>query len=222
MKQVGVLALQGAFIEHEKMLEQLGVSCIELRNKEDLEKPYDGIILPGGESTVQGKLLKELDMFDTIKKQIEAGMPVLATCAGLILLAKDIKDQEETYFGTIPMCVKRNAYGRQLGSFFTTKEVDGVGEVPMTFIRAPYVESVEDGVKVLAEVDGNIVGAIWARIMDDYGHIDENTPSLAMSVLKAYRSMGIGTSLLTQNAVNGKKLLVMQSFLYLFKRTIMQ
>ena len=90
MKKVGVLALQGAFIEHEKMLEQLGVFCIELRNKEDLEKPYDGIILPGGESTVQGKLLKELDMFDTIKKQIEEGMPVLATCAGLILLAKDI------------------------------------------------------------------------------------------------------------------------------------
>ena len=83
MKQVGVLALQGAFIEHEKMLEQLGVSCIELRNKEDLEKPYDGIILPGGESTVQGKLLKELDMFDTIKKQIEAGMPVLATVQDL-------------------------------------------------------------------------------------------------------------------------------------------
>ena len=135
MKQVGVLALQGAFIEHEKMLEQLGVSCIELRNKEDLEKPYDGIILPGGESTVQGKLLKELGMFDTIKKQIEEGMPVLATCAGLILLAKEIKDQEETYFGTIPM----------------------------TFIRAPYVESVEEGVKVLAEVDGNIVGVEYGN-----------------------------------------------------------
>lgn len=135
MKQVGVLALQGAFIEHEKMLEQLGVSCIELRNKEDLEKPYDGIIVPGGESTVQGKLLKELDMFDTIKKQIEEGMPVLATCAGLILLAKEIKDQEETYFGTIPM----------------------------TFIRAPYVESVEEGVKVLAEVDGNIVGVEYGN-----------------------------------------------------------
>ena len=135
MKQVGVLALQGAFIEHEKMLEQLGVSCIELRNKEDLEKPYDGIILPGGESTVQGKLLKELGMFYTIKKQIEEGMPVLATCAGLILLAKEIKDQEETYFGTIPM----------------------------TFIRAPYVESVEEGVKVLAEVDGNIVGVEYGN-----------------------------------------------------------
>ena len=148
MKKVGVLALQGAFIEHEKMLEQLGVSCIELRNKEDLEKPYDGIILPGGESTVQGKLLKELDMFDTIKKQIEEGMPVLATCAGLILLAKDIKDQEETYFGTIPM----------------------------TFIRAPYVESVEEGVKVLAEVDGNIVGVEYGNQIGAAFHpeLDEN------------------------------------------------
>lgn len=148
MKKVGVLALQGAFIEHEKMLEQLGVSCIELRNKEDLEKPYDGIILPGGESTIQGKLLKELDMFDTIKKQIEEGMPVLATCAGLILLAKDIKDQEETYFGTIPM----------------------------TFIRAPYVESVEEGVKVLAEVDGNIVGVEYGNQIGVAFHpeLDEN------------------------------------------------
>lgn len=148
MKKVGVLALQGAFIEHEKMLEQLGVSCIELRNKEDLEKPYDGIILPGGESTVQGKLLKELDMFDTIKKQIEEGMPVLATCAGLILLAKDIKDQEETYFGT----------------------------VPMTFIMAPYVESVEEGVKVLAEVDGNIVGVEYGNQIGVAFHpeLDEN------------------------------------------------
>lgn len=148
MKKVGVLALQGAFIEHEKMLEQLGVFCIELRNKEDLEKPYDGIILPGGESTFQGKLLKELDMFDTIKKQIEEGMPVLATCAGLILLAKDIKDQEETYFGTIPM----------------------------TFIRAPYVESVEEGVKVLAEVDGNIVGVEYGNQIGVAFHpeLDEN------------------------------------------------
>lgn len=148
MKKVGVLALQGAFIEHEKMLEQLGVSCIELRNKEDLEKPYDGIILPGGESTVQGKLLKELGMFDTIKKQIEEGMPVLATCAGLILLVKDIKDQEETYFGT----------------------------VPMTFIRAPYVESVEEGVKVLAEVDGNIVGVEYGNQIGVAFHpeLDEN------------------------------------------------
>ena len=159
MKKVGVLALQGAFIEHEKMLEQLGVSCIELRNKEDLEKPYDGIILPGGESTVQGKLLKELDMFDTIKKQIEAGLPVLATCAGLILLAKDIKDQEETYFRTIPMCVKRNAYGRQLGSFYTEDEMKEIGKIPMTFIRAPYIDDVYGEAEILAVVDGKVVAA---------------------------------------------------------------
>ena len=81
---VAVLALQGAFAEHEKVLKHLGVNCIELRQAKDLETPYDGIILPGGESTVQGKLLKELGMFDTIKEQIENGMPVLATCAGLI------------------------------------------------------------------------------------------------------------------------------------------
>ena len=91
-------------------------------------------------------------------------MPVLATCAGLILLAKDIKDQEETYFGTIPMCVKRNAYGRQLGSFhYAEGEFVGIGTFPMEFIRAPYVESVSDGVEVLAEVDGRIVGVRYGK-----------------------------------------------------------
>ena len=82
---IAVLALQGAFAEHEKMIRSLGADCIELRQAEDLKKHYDGLILPGGESTVQGKLLRELGMFDTIKKQIEDGLPVLATCAGMIL-----------------------------------------------------------------------------------------------------------------------------------------
>ena len=91
MKQVGVLALQGAFIEHEKMLEQLGVSFIELRNKEDLEKPYNGIILPGGESTVQGKLLKELDMFDTIKKQCARTVAFIGF--GTLNIKKQISNQ---------------------------------------------------------------------------------------------------------------------------------
>ena len=156
--KVGVLALQGAFIEHEKTLEELGATCVELRNKEDLKQDYDRLVLPGGESTVQGKLLKELDMFDTIKEQIAGGMPVLATCAGMILLASDIENDDKTYLGTIPMAVKRNAYGRQLGSFHTESEVDGIGEVPMTFIRAPYVADVADDVKVLATVDDKIVG----------------------------------------------------------------
>lgn len=101
--KIGVLALQGAFAEHEKVLEQLDAECIELRQARDLSEPYDALVLPGGESTVQGKLLKELGMFDTIKSQIENGMPVLATCAGAILLAEtidgQIKGQPEQYFG---------------------------------------------------------------------------------------------------------------------------
>lgn len=125
--KIGVLALQGAFAEHEKVLEQLGAECIELRQDRDLSEPYDALVLPGGESTVQGKLLKELGMFDTIKSQIQNGMPVLATCAGAILLAEtidgQIKGQPEQYFGTIPMCIRRNAYGRQLGSFHTEAQV---------------------------------------------------------------------------------------------------
>lgn len=100
---IAVSALQGAFIEHEKILEKLGVSCIELRQKEDLNNHYDGIILPGGESTVQGKLLRELDMFDTIKAQIKQGLPVLATCAGMILLAENIDNDSTSHFQTIPM-----------------------------------------------------------------------------------------------------------------------
>lgn len=154
---IAVSALQGAFIEHEKILEKLGVSCIELRQKEDLNNHYDGIILPGGESTVQGKLLRELDMFDTIKAQIKQGLPVLATCAGMILLAENIDNDSTSHFQTIPMTVKRNAYGRQLGSFYTEEDFKGIGKIPMTFIRAPYVESVSDDIEVLATVENHIV-----------------------------------------------------------------
>ena len=155
--KVAVLAVQGAFIEHEKVLGELGVETIELRKKEDLKKSYDGLILPGGESTTQGKLLHELGMFDHIKTQIQNGLPVLATCAGLILLAKDLSNDERTYFQTLPVTVKRNAYGRQLGSFFTVGEVKGMGEIPMEFIRAPYIEEVDEDVEVLAKVEENIV-----------------------------------------------------------------
>ena len=161
--KVGVLALQGAFIEHEKKLEKLGVECIELRQKKDLEQDFDGLILPGGESTVQGKLLKELDMFDILQKRIQDGLPTLATCAGLILLAKEIENQNQTYFSTIPMMVKRNAYGRQLGSFHTIEEMKGIGKVPMTFIRAPYIESVQDGVGILSKVNDNIIAVQYKK-----------------------------------------------------------
>lgn len=157
--KVAVLALQGAFIEHKKMMESLGAECVEIRQKKDLDQPFSGLLLPGGESTVIGKLLKELDLFDELKSRIENGLPVFGTCAGLILLAQRLSNDEHVYFGTLPVTVKRNAYGRQLGSFHITARMKEVGEIPMTFIRAPYIESAEEekGVKILAEVDGKIV-----------------------------------------------------------------
>lgn len=154
---IAVLAVQGAFAEHENVLERLGIPYVELRKKEDLSIKYDGLILPGGESTVQGKLLRELGMFDTIKEQIQDRMPVLATCAGMILLADKVENDHREYFKTLPVTVKRNAYGRQLGSFYTEQEFKGIGVIPMTFIRAPYIDSVENGVDILSKENGHIV-----------------------------------------------------------------
>ncbi|MHB8130975.1 MAG: pyridoxal 5'-phosphate synthase glutaminase subunit PdxT [Mobilitalea sp.] len=162
MKRIGVLAVQGAFAEHIRIIEQLGAEGFEIRQKADLiGQKMDGIILPGGESTVIGKLLKELDMFEDLKQMILNGLPVMGTCAGLILLAKNITNDDCSYLGTMDITVKRNAYGRQLGSFYTFGEFQGIGKIPMTFIRAPYIESVSEaeGVEVLARVDGNIVAA---------------------------------------------------------------
>lgn len=160
--KIGVLAVQGAFIEHQKKLETIGVDHFEIRQKKDLLQDFDGLILPGGESTVMGKLLKDLDLFDILHEKIKNGLPVLGTCAGLILLASDISNQEEnktsvSQFATLPVKVKRNAYGRQLGSFSTTADVKHIGNIPLRFIRAPYIESVDDDVQILAKVDGNIV-----------------------------------------------------------------
>lgn len=155
-----VLAVQGAFVEHERMLAELGEKCVELRQASDLLKPFDRLVLPGGESTTQGKLLDELRMLEPLRSRIADGMPVLATCAGLILLAQrlDAHDNKGTpRLATMDVLVQRNAYGRQLGSFHATGEVAGVGEVPMTFIRAPFVVEAGPGVEKLAEVDGRIV-----------------------------------------------------------------
>lgn len=162
MKRVGVLALQGAFAEHIQRIEQLGAEAFEIRQKEDLKSgPIDGLILPGGESTVIGKLLKELELFDPIQRLIQNGLPVMGTCAGLILMAKKISNDENCYLATMDITVKRNAYGRQLGSFYTVSNLKGIGDIDMTFIRAPYIESVDTGkgVEILAQVDGNIVAA---------------------------------------------------------------
>ena len=153
---IGVLAVQGAFIEHEKMLEALGATTFEIRQKKDLEQHMDGLILPGGESTVMGKLLKELALYEPLKAMIEGGLPVFGTCAGMILLADELSNDEKRHFATLPVTVRRNAYGRQLGSFHARAQMKDVGEIPMTFIRAPYVEQTR-GAEVLATVDDNIV-----------------------------------------------------------------
>lgn len=156
---IAVLALQGAFIEHINMLHKLNVETIELRQRKDLDQHFDGLIIPGGESTVMGKLLHDLDMFDILKEEIEKGLPVFGTCAGMILLAKHIDDDPTVHLGTLDILVKRNAYGRQTGSFYTVSNFKGIGDIPMTFIRAPYIKEVYDGVDILAKVDGNIVAA---------------------------------------------------------------
>ncbi len=155
--RIAVLAVQGAFIEHEIVLRDLDVDCFEIRQSSDLLQDFDGLVLPGGESTVMGKLLMELNLFEPLKNKITHGTPVLATCAGLILLADKLENDKTKHFQTLPVTVKRNAYGRQLGSFQTVAEMKGIGKVPMTFIRAPYIAETIPDVDVLAKVENKIV-----------------------------------------------------------------
>ena len=172
---IAVLALQGAFIEHEQRLRALGCDVFELRQLNDLNRAFDGLVLPGGESTTQAKLLHDLNMLEPLKKLIVEGMPVLGTCAGLILLAKDVENASDgrqpaepdshnaqlmdfpECFGTMPITVKRNGYGRQLGSFHANAPLSiggkDLGSIPMTFIRAPRIVSVREDVEILAKID---------------------------------------------------------------------
>jgi 5'-phosphate synthase pdxT subunit len=154
VKRIAVLALQGAFAEHEQMLHRLGVETFQVRQLADWNQSKDGLIIPGGESTTQGKLLHDLALFNPIRQAIEDGLPVFGTCAGLILLSP-------MHLGTMDIDVQRNAYGRQLGSFHAVAPVAGIGsDVPMTFIRAPYInKTLSPAVDVLAQVDGHIVAA---------------------------------------------------------------
>ncbi len=156
--EIAVLALQGAFAEHERMLDLLDVSHFEIRQKKDLERHFDGLILPGGESTVMKKLLLEMEMLVPLRDRIVSGLPVFGTCAGLILLAKEA-EQGGHCLATMDIRVKRNAYGRQLGSFYTEEICGDLGRVPMTFIRAPYITKVYGDAEALAVVDGRIVAA---------------------------------------------------------------
>ena len=162
---IGILALQGAFKEHKDILDKLEADSYEIRKRSDLEKRPDGLIIPGGESTVIGKLLNDLDMMEELKNMIENGIPVFGTCAGLILLAKKIENDKRIHLGCMNIEVQRNAYGRQLGSFVTEEEFQGIGKIPMVFIRAPYIKSIGNNVKILSEVKGKIIAAEEKNIL---------------------------------------------------------
>lgn len=146
------MALQGAFEEHRQVLERMGVETFLIRNLADWHQPKQALVIPGGESTTMTRIMHDLDMWEEVREAIRGGLPVLGTCAGLIML-------DRQHLSTMDILAKRNAYGRQLGSFHTQGELKGVGQVPMTFIRAPYIDEVGDGVEILAQVDGHIVAA---------------------------------------------------------------
>ena len=189
--KIGVLALQGAFIEHEQMLARLGVSSFEIRQKRDIDRPFDGLVIPGGESTVQGKLLRELELFSPLRERIAAGLPVFGTCAGLLLLAKQIKNDTRKHFALMDITAVRNAYGRQLGSFYTDADFQGIGKIPMTFIRAPYIESVSGTAQALAAVDGKIVAARQNNLLVTAFHPELNDDlSVHRYFLEMVRSAG--------------------------------
>ena len=168
----GILAVQGAFAEHAAMLDQLGAPGRLLRAAEDFDESIGRVILPGGESTTQGKLLHSTGLFEPIAAHIAAGKPVFGTCAGMILLARRLENDANVYFGTLDATVRRNAYGRQLGSFAaeeTVRTFDAQGEpsgdFPLVFIRGPFVAEVGPNARVMASTRGNAVALQQGNII---------------------------------------------------------
>lgn len=160
---VAILALQGAFAEHEQMLQRLGAETSLIRNLEDWNGfrslplvgdggDASGLVIPGGESTAMMRIMRDEGLFEPIRDAILGGLPVLGTCAGLIML-------DRNHLGVMDILARRNAYGRQLGSFNCEEAFKGIGIVPMTFIRAPYIEEAGPDVEILATVEGRAVAA---------------------------------------------------------------
>lgn len=158
--KIGILGFQGAVIEHQRHIEKIGHEAIIVRYPEQLAE-LDGMILPGGESTTIGKLLNRTGMMEPLRERIREGLPVWGTCAGMILLAKELENDPVRHLAVMDITVKRNAYGTQIDSFDVNVEIPEVstGEIPLVFIRAPYITSVGEGVKVISRIDGHIVAA---------------------------------------------------------------
>ncbi|MBC7319630.1 pyridoxal 5'-phosphate synthase glutaminase subunit PdxT [bacterium] len=164
--KVGVLAFQGAVREHIDMLSKLGVTAVPVKKREDL-KDISGLILPGGESTTIGKLLRDSGLREEVIKMAKEGIPIWGTCAGMILLAKHIVNQDYIHLGLMDIWVRRNAYGSQIDSFIRKVTVPSISSFPLEliFIRAPYVEKVGEGVEVILELDGKIVAVRQDRLL---------------------------------------------------------
>jgi len=177
---VGVLALQGAFREHVAAVASLGATAREVRQLKDIEG-IDALIIPGGESTTIGKLLNEWNMLEPLRQRILEGMPVYGSCAGLILLCRDIENSDQPRLGVLDATVRRNAFGRQVDSFETNLSIPEIGAdpLPAVFIRAPVITGVGAGVKVLAEVDGQAVAVRQNNILATSFH-PELTPDTRM------------------------------------------
>lgn len=158
--KIGILGFQGAIVEHQQHIERIGHEAIIVKYPEQLEE-IDGLILPGGESTTIGKLLNRTEMMVPLRQLIKEGLPVWGTCAGMILLAKELDNDPVTHLAVMDITVKRNAYGTQIDSFDTTLCVPQIGpqEIPVVFIRAPYITKVGERVEVLCTIDGHIVAA---------------------------------------------------------------
>lgn len=158
--KIGILGFQGAIVEHERHVAAIGVEPVIVRYREQLPE-LDGIILPGGESTTMGKLLNRTGMMEPLRDAIAGGLPAWGTCAGMILLAKRLENDPARYLALMDITVRRNAYGRQIDSFSTSVEIPevGTGQLPLVFIRAPYITETGAGVQVLCRLDGHVVAA---------------------------------------------------------------
>ncbi len=156
MKRIGVLALQGAVREHIQMLENLGCEAVEVKQKQDLIR-LDGLVLPGGESTTMRKLLDRFELLEPIRELAQRGLPMFGTCAGLILMANTLVN-DESHLAVMDVTVARNSYGRQVESFEVKLDIPKIGKaIPAVFIRAPHMKTVGKDVEILAEHEGKII-----------------------------------------------------------------
>ncbi len=169
---IGVLAIQGDFDAHIKMFNRLeGVNARPVRTPDELMS-VEALVLPGGESTTVGKLLRRFELDDLIRQRVKTGMPVYGTCAGMILMAKEIEDSQQDHLGIMNIGVARNAFGRQIDSFEADILVPTIGDEPIrgVFIRAPYVKSVETDVDIIARYDGKIVAVRQGKMLASAFH----------------------------------------------------